>query len=161
MEVKKSKKRFYLLLGSQIFILILVAIFFLVDFDSFFDDEDVVFIGPSPACDLKKGICKVELNSTQNVSLEIFPKGIPLMKPLNFIVYAKGVKTDSIKLKIYATNMQMGTHKLTLKRVSNDRFEGTQVLPTCIVGGMIWNADMTSNAFHEEKGVRFTFKTDI
>lgn len=160
MEEKKSKKRFFILLGIEILIVIFVALFFLVDFDGLFGD-DITFVDPNPPCDLRQNTCEVKLSPTQSVSLEVSPKGIPLMKPLSFVVNAKGVKSDTLEIKIYAINMQMGTHKLTLRRVSGDRFEGKQVLPTCIVGGMIWNADITSSSFSDKKGVRFTFKTDI
>ncbi len=160
-EPKTSKKRFYILLGAEIGIVLLIAMFFLVDFSSLsIFGEDRVFIDPNPPCDLRKNTCEVVLNDEQKVSLSIEPKGIPLMKPLSFTVHAKGVKSNTLEIKIYAINMEMGTHKLTLKRVSGDRFEGKQVLPTCIVGGMIWNADITSSYFKDNKAVRFTFKTN-
>lgn len=161
MQKNSPKKRFILLLGVQIAIIVFVAMFFFIDFDRLLNDDDTTFISPNTPCDLHLKTCRVKLSPTQEISLEIVPKGIPLMKPLSFIVHAKGVKTDTIKLKIYAINMEMGTHKVTLKRVSKDRFEGRQVLPTCIVGGMIWNADLTSSSFFKKQGVRFSFKTDI
>lgn len=159
MEEKKSKKRFFMLLGIEVLIVVLITLFFLLDFDNLFSSDDIAFVDPNPPCDLREKTCKVELSKTQSVSLSVSPKGIPLMKPLSFVVDAKGVKSDTLEIKIYAINMEMGTHKLTLKRVSGDRFEGKQVLPTCIVGGMIWNADITSSSFADKKGVRFTFKT--
>lgn len=161
MQEKKSKKRFFLLLGAEILVVILLALFFFVDFDTLFSGDDTVFVDPNPPCDLRIKTCHVKLSDSQDVSLEVSPKGIPLMKPLSFVVHAKGIKANSIGLKVYAINMDMGVHKLTLRRVSGDRFEGKQVLPTCIVGGMIWNADLTSSSFFDKKGVRFTFKTKI
>lgn len=160
-ETSSKKNTLILVLGAWIFIIALVALFFLVDFDTLFSNDDTAFIDPNPPCDLRYKSCEVKLSPTQIVTMEVLPKGIPLMKPLSFIVHAKGIKANSLGLKIYAINMEMGVHKLTLRRVSGDRFEGKQVLPTCIVGGMIWNADITSSSFADKKGVRFTFKTDI
>ncbi len=159
MDEKKSKKRFFLILGAEVFIVVLIGLFFFMDFDMFSND-DVKFVDPSSPCDLRKEVCKVKLSDTQSVTLEVLPKGIPLMKPLSFVVHANEIKADSIGVKIYATNMDMGIHKLTLRRVFKDRFEAKQILPSCIVGGMIWNADLTSGSFAEKKGVRFTFKTE-
>lgn len=161
MQEKKSKKRFFILLGVEILVVaIIIVSYFLIDFNSVFSD-DTTFIDPNPPCDLRLKSCEVKLSPNQTVALDVLPRGIPLMKPLSFIVHAKGIEADSIGLKIYAINMAMGVHKITLRRVSGDRFEGKQVLPTCIVGGMIWNADLTSSSFLDKKGVRFTFKTDI
>ncbi len=156
----EQNKKFYTILGLQIAIISLVAAFFLVDFDALFGDE-IDFVDPNPPCDLRDRTCTVVLNKNQKVSLNISPKGIPLMKPLSFTVEAKGVQTNTLEIKIYAINMEMGTHKLTLRRTKGDRFEGKQILPTCIVGGMIWNADIRSSSFKDNKGVRFTFKTKI
>ncbi len=160
MSNKKSKRKFYMILFGEIFIVLLIATLFFVDFDSIFEDQNISFIEPNPPCDLRKQTCEVVLDEKQKVALQVNPKGIPLMKPLSFNVFAQGVKSDTIEIKIYALNMEMGKYKLTLHKVSSDRFEGKQILPSCIVGGMIWNADITSSYFNG-KGVRFTFKTDI
>lgn len=159
MQEKKSKKRFYVILGAEILVVVLIAMFFFVDFGVLFEDDSRAFVDSSTPCDLRKNMCEVKLSDKQTVSLEVLPKGIPLMKPLTLIAHAKGIKANSIGVKIYAINMEMGTHKITLRRTEGDTFVGKQTLPTCIVGGMIWNADLTSSSFSDNKGVRFTFKT--
>ncbi len=152
--MQNKLKKTYIIFFIEILAVVILGTFFFVDADSF---DDKIYISSDEQCDLKRGACSIEVGKNQSISFEIFPKDIPLMKPLDLTVVAKGVKENEINVKIYATNMDMGVHKTVLKRFNNDTFRGKQILPTCIVGGMIWNADISSKSF--EKGARFSFKT--
>ncbi len=156
----KSNKKFYILFSVQILAIILIVSFFLIDFERLgIFEKNYNFVTQNDKCDLTKNPCTITLNKTQKITLSISPKGIPLMKPLNVLVKAKNIKEDFLNIKFYATNMDMGVHKLSLKRTNNDTFNTSAMLPTCITGGMIWNADITSGSFLQNKAARFSFKT--
>lgn len=161
--MQKNRKRFYLLFGIQSLIIIIIGFFFLTDFNdfSFFDKDDTIFIEQSKRCDLHKNSCTITLNVTQKITFSITPKHIPLMKPLTFEAIGKGIDATELNLKIYATNMNMGIHNFTLTKKGKNIYTSSGILPTCIVGNMIWNAEITSDAFLDNLGARFTFKTDI
>ncbi|PID47196.1 MAG: hypothetical protein CR967_05440 [Proteobacteria bacterium] len=154
--MKKSKYKFYLLLSSQILIIAIFVGLFFMDFDDFFP-EDISFINQNPSCDLREKSCEINLGKNQKISLSISPKSIPLMKTLDFKVKTQNLNLEDLKLKIYATNMDMGIFKKKFKKISQNTFLAKQMLPTCIIGNMIWNADISSSSL--KNGARFTFKT--
>lgn len=78
------------------------------------------------------------------------------MKPLTFTVTTqKDLNKDALELHIYATNMNMGYYNLKMKKVSKNTYEVKSILPTCVVGGMIWRAEVVVGT----EGGAFTFKT--
>lgn len=161
---RPSRKRFLTILGLQIVLILGVGVYFLVDFEklSFFGkDKDKIFIKQDESCNLHQASCTINLNDKQKITFSISPKHIPLMKPLVFEVMSENIHENSLNLKIYATNMNMGIHNFALKKIAPNRYKGTGVLPTCIVGDMVWNADIVSKGILDKKAARFTFKTDI
>lgn len=159
-----KKKRFFIIFGLQIILLFAIGFYFLTDFNTlnFFNNEanKKYFIQES-SCDLHHSECTIKLDKQQVITLSITPKHIPLMKPLTFKVTTQNVNATTLQLKIYATNMNMGIHKFTLKKVALNHYEAIGTLPTCIVGDMIWNAEISSSDFANEGVARFTFQTDI
>ncbi len=153
-------KKFYIMFSLQILIALLIASYFLIDFKKldFFNDTYTYQVQKSE-CDLTKSSCEISLNSTQKISLSITPKDIVVMKPLDFIIKANQINEDFLDLKIYATNMDMGTQILSAKKIGKDKFNTKVILPTCITGNMIWNVDITSKSFHKNQAVKFIFKT--
>lgn len=159
-----SRKRFFTILALQITLIMATGIYFLIDFDkiSFFNSQrDKIFIKQDKNCDLLQANCTINLSNNQSVTFSVSPKHIPLMKPLTFEAITTNIHKNSLNLKIYATNMNMGIHNFTLSKIAPNRYKGTGILPTCIVGDMVWNADITSKEFLNKKAARFTFKTDI
>jgi len=101
----------------------------------------------------------VSLKDGTLLSFDIEPKSIPLMQPLHFKVTAN-TNLPAIQLKLFATNMNMGFHSVNLKETSSGVYEGEGVLPTCMVGGMLWQANVVLNERDKSLGAVFTFKTD-
>jgi hypothetical protein len=117
---------------------------------------DTKFTHASKECDLKAGSCGVDIPKLGRVTFDIEPKHIPLMETLTFSVKTESdFNIDRLKLNIYATNMNMGYHQFKLKKISPNHYEAKGVLPTCAMGGMIWNAEVVK----DNKGAIFTFKT--
>jgi len=140
----------------------LVGSYFFVDFNSLFNDVrgEVKFTSQLDECDLHKGPCDITLEDGTNFALEVFPKDIPLMKTVTFKITSKNYNKDIIPLDIYAKNMNMGTQMITLKKVNNNEYESTAVLPTCIRGNMKWNVDIVLDKLTHRVGAKFKFQTD-
>ena len=117
------------------------------------------FAHSNSACDLHVNACEATLKDGSVLSLEIEPKSIPLMKPLQFKV-TSNVDVPTIEIKLFATNMNMGLHTIKLNQTSKGIFEGEGMLPTCIMGNMIWQANVILNQLTQSQGAIFTFKTD-
>ena len=158
----EKNRRFYKILTLDILAVLAIGMLFFIDIQditSFFEG-DVRFIEPISPCDLHVDICKATLENSQDVLFEITPKHIPLMKPLTFKATIEGLNQDELPMKIYATNMNMGIHYFTLKKKDEKTFEARSVLPTCVVGNMIWRAEITIETPGKTTGAVFTFQTD-
>ncbi len=152
-----KNRKFFKLLFLEIVAVVGVGTYFFVDsadiYKLFMGETD--FYQQSPTCDLHLSSCKADIPTFGTLEFEIEPKNIPLMEKLTFTV--KSTKDiDELDLHIYATNMNMGYHTFTLKKVAPKTYKAEGILPTCTVGGMIWNAEVVS----ENKGGLFTFQTE-
>ncbi len=141
---------------------IIVGGYFFVDFNSLANDVrgEVKFVSQNENCDLHDGPCKVTLEDGTIFNLEVYPKDIPLMKPIRFKIISENFTKDSIPLEVYAKNMNMGKQKIILKKVKNNEYESNVILPTCIRGNMKWNADIILDKLSHRVGAKFKFKTD-
>jgi len=151
----KNKKFFKLLLLEVIGVAGLLTYFFVDSADVYklFMGE-TEFFHQSPTCDLHLSSCKADIPKLGTFEFDIEPKTIPLMEQLTFTIKSTQ-DADELDLHIYATNMNMGYHSFTLKKVAPKTYKATGILPTCTVGGMIWNAEVV----HNNKGGLFTFQT--
>ncbi|WP_419770334.1 MAG: hypothetical protein ACNI3C_00635 [Candidatus Marinarcus sp.] len=141
----------------------IVAGYFLIDFNSLYNSfrGEGEFTLQNKECSLKESPCSVQLPDGTQFELEIFPKDIPLMKPLTFKLKSSNKELTDLKLRIYATNMMMGTFELTFINNGNGEYSTNGVLPTCPVGGMKWNADVELSKFNKIVGARYQFETDF
>ncbi|MDX1810261.1 MAG: hypothetical protein R3331_12065 [Sulfurospirillaceae bacterium] len=155
-------KRFYKLLLLEIVVLSLISAYFLIDSSDIYRwyVGNTNFVKQNKNCDLHKNACEIKLKDGSKMSLSITPRTIPLLKPIRFQVSTHGIDTKVLQLKIYATNMNMGFHESVLKKVKEGLYEGNITLPTCIVGGMIWNANIIANKTNRSVGAIFEFKTE-
>ena len=154
-----KNKKFYTLLFVEALVVLGIAAYFLIDsatiYKYFFGD--ITYYQSSKQCDLHVKSCSVDIPQFGSIELDIEPKTIPLMKPLTFTVTSsKELNVDELNLHIFATNMNMGYYDLKMKKVSKNRYQVKEILPTCITGGMIWRAEVVLN--HKSGGF-FLFKT--
>jgi len=150
------------IIGMIFLVAALVGGYFFLDFGSLFKDPrgEVVFTSQLDDCDLHKGPCKITLEDGKSFNLEVYPKDIPLMKPVKFKITSENYNEDVLPLAVYAKNMNMGTQMITLKKVNNNEYESTAVLPTCIRGNMKWNVDIVLDKLTHRVGAKFKFQTD-
>lgn len=157
----KSKK-FYLTLLLEVTIVAVIALFIFVDMKDIykFFVGDTTFYHQDKNCDLHLTSCEVKFPEQRIVHFDIEPKEIPLMKPLTFtLTTSQNFKPENFELNIYATNMNMGYHSFILKKDTNGSYKAAGILPDCLVGGMIWNAEVVNNSATKSEGAMFSFKT--
>lgn len=158
-----KNKRFVNLLILEVAVVCIVAIFFFVDTSDMyrFFVGDTTFVEQDSSCDLHVSSCSVVLESNNTMSFDIEPKSIPLMEPLKLTaILEKPIDETTLDLAIYATNMNMGYHTFTMKKVAPKTYEATGILPTCTVGDMIWRAEVSIDKPTKSYGGAFTFQTE-
>lgn len=156
------KKRFWKLLFLEIIAVSLIGGYFLIDSHDIYRwwVGDTHFVTAPSTCNLHHGACTVRLENDIELTFEINPKPIPLMKPLEFRAYAKAIEQPFIEIKLFATNMNMGFHTFKLYAKGNGLFVGEGMLPTCVVGNMIWQANLIIDTPKKSLGATFYFQTD-
>ncbi len=156
-------EKFYKILILEIVVVLAVGAYFFIDSSDIYrwyvGNTDFVKLSKKE-CDLHKGECKQTLKDGSKIALEILPHTIPLMKPITFRAKTEGIDLDRLEVKVYATNMNMGFHEFSMKRLKRGLYEGSVTLPTCIVGNMIWDANIIVNKPTESVGAIFEFQTD-
>lgn len=153
-----KNKKFYTLLTLEIFAVIIVCAYLFLDSTDIYKflTKNTQFYNQSTQCDLHKTSCNVAIKDKTDMTLSIEPKTIPLMEPLTFkVTTSKELKNDILDLNIYATNMNMGYHSFKMKKIDKNKYQVIGTLPTCVVGGMIWRAEVIIDDF----GAAYTFKT--
>lgn len=155
---------------SRFWKLLLVEIIMIGSITSYFllDSHDVYrwwvgktdFTTAPSKCNLHISECTFALKNDLNLTFDISPKPIPLMEPLQFRAYIEGIELPYIEVKLFATNMNMGFHTFKLTAVKPGLYEGEGMLPTCIVGNMIWQANLIINTASQSIGATFYFQTD-
>ncbi|MCF6172178.1 MAG: hypothetical protein L3J44_00065 [Campylobacteraceae bacterium] len=154
-------KKFFKLLILEIIVLSAILAYFLINSSDIYKwyVGSTNFVKQDKNCDLHKNSCKIRLKDKSVLELSIEPKSIPLKKPIKLIVKTKNINLKTLSLKLYATNMNMGLIEKKLKRVANNRYETTVILPSCIVGGMIWNANIIADKATKSVGGTFEWTT--
>lgn len=153
-----KNKKFFTLLFIEILVIVGVASYFFVDSASIYKYffGDIKYYEQSKNCDLHVKSCSANIPTVGRITFDIEPKDIPLMKPLTFTATTDGdIDKDELDLHIYATNMNMGYYNLKMKKISKNKYQVKNILPTCITGGMIWRAEVVFGRV----GGAFIFKT--
>jgi len=140
----------------------IVGGYLFIDFNSLFNDArgEVKFISQNENCDLHNGPCDIVLEDGTRFNLEVFPKDIPLMKPVRFKITSQNYDKEYIPIEVFAKNMNMGKQKVQLKKIKDNEYESNVILPTCIRGNMKWNADIILDKISHRVGAKFKFQTD-
>jgi len=155
-------KKFFTLLILELLALSLVVVYFLIDSSDIYRwyVGNTNFVKQDKSCDLHKEACSIALKDGSRVTLSITPRPIPLMKPIKLHIVTKGIDLDKLDLKVFATNMNMGLIEKPIKKVKKDTYEAKITLPTCIVGGMIWDVNIIANEPSKSVGAVFEFQTE-
>jgi len=105
-------------------------------------------IDADKSCDLQQTACSLKLPGGGEVTLELQPRPIPLVKKIAIKVNTKAVKAEAVSVDFKGTTMNMGPNSVRLKASAPDLYSGEGMLPVCIRNSMEWQADVyiqTSN----------------
>lgn len=153
--------RFWKLLLVEIIAVISVASYFLLDSHDIYQwwVGQTTFTTASKECNLNVSECSARLTNDLQVRFDISPKPIPLMEALKFRASVEKIDLPFIELKLFSTNMNMGFHSFKLYAKGEGVYEGEGMLPTCIIGNMIWQANLIINTSSQSIGTTFYFQT--
>lgn len=99
-------------------------------------------VEPDKACDLQKKACSLALPNGGQVTLEIKPRPIPLVKNLKIKVHTNDIDAEAVSVDFKGTTMNMGPNNVTLKAQHPGLYGGQGMLPVCIRNSMEWQADV-------------------
>lgn len=94
---------------------------------------------PRPDCDLNLAACSVTLPDGSALSIDILPRPIPPLKPLQLEVRADPDRVRSVEVDFAGVDMKMGFNRPRLQASTPGRFVGQATLPVCITGKMGWD----------------------
>lgn len=108
------------------------------------------------SCLLNEGICTVSKEPLQ-LSLELTPQPVPLMKPVQAKMQLIGLNNlESISLKIEGENMYMGFQTVQLAKLNESDWQGNFSLPICSTSEMHWR--VTANLTAPQQAYQASFK---
>jgi hypothetical protein len=95
---------------------------------------------PVANCDLNQGACVADLPDGGKMRVEITPRPIPVLRPLNISLSLEGYAVQAARLNFSGVGMDMGFNPITLKENAGGQFTGQGALPVCVNGRMRWQA---------------------
>lgn len=112
---------------------------------------------PLSDCDLNQERCTVALPDGNSLSIDISPRPIPPLKPLDIQVRLQGVAAKGVQLEFTGVKMDMGFNRSTLKAIAPDHFVGQGNLPVCMTGRMRWQATIFVETARGTLAIPFQF----
>lgn len=95
---------------------------------------------PEPGCDLPRGPCTGRFAGGGEVTLDVAPVGIPLLRPLTLVVQTRDLVVHAVVIDFSGTDMDMGYNRPSLQPDGAGRFRGEGMLPACVHPRMTWEA---------------------
>lgn len=96
-------------------------------------------------CDLNQGECKALSAQGQSISLQITPKPVPILKPIQIEAQLQGFTSqpEQIQVVLEGLNMYMGMQRAWLKpSTNNGHYSGTLQIPSCQEHDMQWKVTL-------------------
>ncbi len=98
----------------------------------------------NPDCNLRQAACSVRFQSGGSVVLDIQPRGIPVLRPLQIQVELDALPTPQrVELDFAGFDMDMGYNRVVLHAGSDTAaryYSGSGMLPICVRDRMTWEA---------------------
>ena len=140
--------------------LLVVAVFGVVAYKVYpiLNPTIVATAEPASHCDLHRGPCTSRFEGGEEVTFSIQPNPIKVMEPLILEVVTSHDSPWSVEVDFQGVDMNMGFNRPELKKEAGGRFTGETMLPTCIRGQMVWEANVlirTADGYHSAP-YRFT-----
>jgi hypothetical protein len=116
----------------------------------------------NPVCDLAAGACEVGFAGGGSVRLDIRPRGIPVVQPLQIQVELAGLPIpERAELDFAGVDMDMGYNRVSLEPVPGrpGTFQGRGMLPICVRDRMTWEARVLLYGPEGIRAAPFRFET--
>lgn len=117
-----------------------------------------VTLAVPPGCDLNRSACSADLPGGGRVELDITPRPVPLVKPLQLVVSISGMVAEQVDIDFAGLSMNMGYNRKTLTAAGQGRFRGEAMLPVCVSGRMTWRATLIVDSGRQRIAVPFLFE---
>lgn len=93
-------------------------------------------------CDLRRAACSARFQSGGSVLLDIQPRGIPVLRPLQIQVGLDALPTPQrVELDFAGFDMDMGYNRVVLHAGRDSgSYSGSGMLPICVRDRMTWEA---------------------
>ncbi len=102
----------------------------------------ITHIEADQSCDLQQSACTLKLPDGAELTLEIEPRPIPLVKKFAIKVTTHGLDAQAVSVDFKGTSMNMGPNNVTLKAHKADIYTAKGMLPVCVHDSMEWQADV-------------------
>ncbi len=96
----------------------------------------------SPECDLLSQACSVRFATGAEVELDVQPRGIPAVQPLELRVNLEGLPLPQrVEVDFIGVDMAMGFNRTALRLdAESGTWSGQGMLPVCVRDRMTWEA---------------------
>lgn len=108
-------------------------------------------------CRVNQQECQVQLDSEHQITLSITPFNAKPMTPLSVTLNGENVEQASITIN--GVNMTMPGFPTALSSIDKDIYQAETALGICILGEMLWQADLTITIAGQPYLVPFQFTT--
>lgn len=128
---------------------------------------DLIQLPLQQSCRINQQECQVQLNSEQTITLSLTPFNAKPMIPLSVNLTADNLDSagidsigiDSASITINGINMNMRGFPTALTAVSNNQYQAETALSICILGEMLWQANLTVTLAGQAYLIPFQFIT--
>jgi hypothetical protein len=120
--------------------------------------EQTITAQVDTSCDLHLGACAASLPDGGRIELEITPRPIPLLRPLEIRAKITGMDARKVEIDFSGVSMNMGFNRPVLAASGEQVFTGQATLPVCITGRMEWQASVMVNTGQAQIVAPFRFE---
>ncbi|MBI4755840.1 MAG: hypothetical protein HY778_10610 [Betaproteobacteria bacterium] len=110
-------------------------------------------------CDLHARACRARLPGGGSVELEIAPRPIALVTPLQVTVRVQETGARSVEVDFAGEWMNMGSNRIRLAAAGEGHYLGETTLPVCITGRMAWKATVILRRWGGDAAAVFRFES--
>jgi hypothetical protein len=103
-------------------------------------EEGALLAFVDPACDLHAGECLARLADGATVALDIEPRPIEMLRPLQVRVRTEGLAVTAAEVDFVGIDVYMGYNRTRLAPADAGRYEAQAMLPVCTEQRMTWEA---------------------
>lgn len=117
-----------------------------------------VLVVPEPGCDLQHTRCAAALPGG-NVELEFLTRPIPLARPFQVALDARGIDVHRVELDFSGVEMDMGYNRIPLQPAGDGRYTAEAIIPVCVMGKMTWRATAIIHTRNQRLSIPYEFVT--